>query len=181
MDKENIVYHTHTHTHTHTHNGILLRHKKTEILPFAATCMGWDGITLLEISQKKTNASWYHLYMGSKKYNILVDITDTKQTQIYSRNERLPVRMEEEQHRGRGVGVQTPGWKAQGCIVQGREYSQHFVMTINEKQPLKIVIKEVLKDSRWESWIPETGQGIRNAIFSFSFWEITFLKKLLPW
>lgn len=42
--------------------------------------------------------------MGSKKYNILVDITDTKQTQIYSRNERSPVRMEEEQHRGRLLG-----------------------------------------------------------------------------
>ena len=34
----NMVYtHTHTHTHTHTENGILLSHKKNEILSFATT------------------------------------------------------------------------------------------------------------------------------------------------
>ena len=47
--------HTHTHTHPHTHNGILLSHKKNEIMPFAATWMELEIIILSEISQKKTN------------------------------------------------------------------------------------------------------------------------------
>ena len=41
--------------------------------------------------------------------------------------------------------MQNPEWKAQGCIVQGREYSQYFVIIISEKQPLKIVSKKFLK------------------------------------
>ena len=45
--------HTHTHTRTHarTHNGILLSHKKNEIMPFAATWMELEGIIPSEISQ----------------------------------------------------------------------------------------------------------------------------------
>ena len=39
--------------HTHTHNGILLRHKENEILPFATTWMDLEGIMISEISQKK--------------------------------------------------------------------------------------------------------------------------------
>ena len=49
--------------------------KKNEILPFAATWMDLEGITLSELSQKKVNTVWYHLYMESKKYNKLVNIT----------------------------------------------------------------------------------------------------------
>ena len=47
------------------YNGILLSHKKNEILPFAATQMDLEGIMLSEISQ--TNTGWYHLYGESKK------------------------------------------------------------------------------------------------------------------
>ena len=43
-----------THTHTHTHTGILLAHKKNEILPFATTWMDSEGIMLSE-SQTKIN------------------------------------------------------------------------------------------------------------------------------
>ena len=58
MDKEDVVY---------THNGILLIHKMNEILPFAATKIDLKGIMLSEISQRKTNTIWYHLYVESEK------------------------------------------------------------------------------------------------------------------
>ena len=43
----------------HMDNGILLSHKKNEILSFAATWMDLDGIMLREIRQRKTNAILY--------------------------------------------------------------------------------------------------------------------------
>ena len=46
MNKEDVV---------HICNGILLSHKKNEILPFATTWMDLEGITLSEINQTKTN------------------------------------------------------------------------------------------------------------------------------
>ena len=53
MDKEDVRY-----THTHTHNGILLSHKKNEIMPFAATGMDLEIINLSEVSQ--TEKDKYH-------------------------------------------------------------------------------------------------------------------------
>ena len=46
MDKEDVV---------HIYNGILLSHKKNEIMPFAATCMDLGIVKLSEVSQTKTN------------------------------------------------------------------------------------------------------------------------------
>ena len=46
MAKEDVV---------HIYNGILLSHKKNEILPFAATWMYLENIILSEVSQTKTN------------------------------------------------------------------------------------------------------------------------------
>ena len=40
--------------HAHTHNEILLSHKKNEIVPFATTWMDLNGVTLSEVSQRKT-------------------------------------------------------------------------------------------------------------------------------
>ena len=41
----------------HIHNGILLSHKKDKIMPFAATWMELEILTLSEASQeRKTNA-----------------------------------------------------------------------------------------------------------------------------
>ena len=53
MDKED-AYGIHTHTHAHTidyYSAI----KRSEIMPFAATCMGLEIIILSEVSQRKTN------------------------------------------------------------------------------------------------------------------------------
>ena len=41
--------------YTHTHNGILLSHKKNEIMPFAAIWMDSEIVILSEVSQTKTN------------------------------------------------------------------------------------------------------------------------------
>ena len=57
MDKEDVV---------HIYNGILLCHKKEEIMPFAATWMDLEIVILSEVSQTKTNII-YCLYVESKK------------------------------------------------------------------------------------------------------------------
>ena len=62
----------------HTHNGILLSHKKEWNCAIHST-MDLEGIILSEINKRKTNAVWYHLYVESKKYNKLVNITKKKQ------------------------------------------------------------------------------------------------------
>ena len=46
MDKEDVVY---------IYNGILLSHKKNEIMPCAATWMDLEIIILSEVSQTKMN------------------------------------------------------------------------------------------------------------------------------
>ena len=50
MDKEDVV---------HIYNGILLSHKKNEIMPFAATWMDLEIIILSEVSQKEKDK--YHM------------------------------------------------------------------------------------------------------------------------
>jgi len=40
------MWYTHVHTHTHTHTGILLSHKKKEILPFVKTQKNLEGSML---------------------------------------------------------------------------------------------------------------------------------------
>ena len=58
MNKEDVVY---------IYNRILLSHKKNEILPFEATWMDLEVITLSEISQRRTNM--ISLVCGIKKIN----------------------------------------------------------------------------------------------------------------
>ena len=49
--------------------------KKSKILSSAATWMDLEDIMLSEISQRKKNTVWYDLYVESKQYNKLVNIT----------------------------------------------------------------------------------------------------------
>ena len=55
MDKEDVV---------HIYSGILLSHKKSEIMPFAATWMQLEIIILSEVSQRKHGI----IYMWNLKY-----------------------------------------------------------------------------------------------------------------
>ena len=54
MDKEEVV---------HIYNGILLSHKKNKIMPFAATWMDPEIITVREASQKEEDISYYITYI----------------------------------------------------------------------------------------------------------------------
>ena len=72
-----IFMHVYTHTyvcaHTHTHTGILLSHKKIEILSFVAMWINLKNMMLNKINQRrKTKTIQYYLYGKSKiiKINI---------------------------------------------------------------------------------------------------------------
>ena len=47
-------------------------------MPFATKWMNLEGIRLSEVSQRKTNAVCYHLYVESKKQRKLVNIKKKK-------------------------------------------------------------------------------------------------------
>ena len=51
----------------HIHNGVLLGHKKNEVLPFVTAWMDLGDIMLNEISWGKTNTIWFHLYVEYKE------------------------------------------------------------------------------------------------------------------
>ena len=59
-------YDWYTQTLTRTQNGILLSHKKNEIMPFAATWMDVEILILSEVRKRKKNTIMYHLYVESK-------------------------------------------------------------------------------------------------------------------
>ena len=57
MDKEVMV---------HIYNEYYSAIKKNEVMPFSETWMDLEIIILSEVSQRKTNIIWYHLYAESK-------------------------------------------------------------------------------------------------------------------
>ena len=61
MDKEKVV---------HIYNGILLNHKKNEIISFAATRMNLESIVLSEVSQTEKKKSYDITYMWNFKNTI---------------------------------------------------------------------------------------------------------------
>ena len=64
------------------YSGILLNHKKGEMMPSAATWMDLEIIILSEVRQRKTDAIWHHLHVESKTQNELIyetnRLTDTE-------------------------------------------------------------------------------------------------------
>ena len=82
----------------HTYNGILAI-EKNEILPFVTTWTDLESIKPSEISQKKTNTVWFHLYVGSKKQNKWTNITKEKQNQAQNKQ----VVAQGEAYRGREI------------------------------------------------------------------------------
>ena len=66
------------------HSGAFLSHKKNEVLPCATAWLDLEGITLSEMSQRKTNTLGCHLYMESKKKKAN-EQTKQKQTQDIER------------------------------------------------------------------------------------------------
>ena len=51
------------------YNGILFNHKRNEILPFVTTWIDLEDIMVSEISQRKTNTTWFYWYVESKTQN----------------------------------------------------------------------------------------------------------------
>jgi len=64
--------------HTYVFNGILLSHKKNKIMLFAATWIDIEIIILNEVSQRKKNVTWNHLYVESKKKKKMVQMNRSR-------------------------------------------------------------------------------------------------------
>ena len=64
MEKNIIDIHVQRYLYTNMEYSIM---RKKEILPFATAWMALDSIMLSEISQRKSNTAWYHLFVESKK------------------------------------------------------------------------------------------------------------------
>ena len=76
--------------------------------------------------QIKTSTVWCNVYVESEKYNKLVN-TQKNAADEWGGGKR--------QYKGGGVGGHKPLGvrQAQGCIVQHRESSQCFVITVNRR------------------------------------------------
>ena len=92
-----------------------------------------DGLMLSEISQREANTMWYHSYVGSKKYNTLVDITNKKSHRYREKNSGYQWKEENDEGKYKGRELRSTNYKKklQGYIIQHEEYSQYFIITIN--------------------------------------------------
>ena len=82
--------------------------KKNKIMPFAATWMKLEILILSEISPRKTNSIWYHLYVESKTGTDKPIYGTETDSQTWIADLWLP--------RGRGEEV---GWVASSGLTDG--------------------------------------------------------------
>jgi len=73
MDREDVV---------HVYSGILFSHEKEGHPATATTLMDHEGITLSKISQAKTNSVGLHLYVKSKK----TELIETENRVVFTRD-----------------------------------------------------------------------------------------------
>ena len=59
--------------------------KKNEIMPFAASWVDLEIVILSQESQRKTNITWYYLYVESKKNDTSKLIYTAEMTQRYKK------------------------------------------------------------------------------------------------
>ena len=60
-------------------------------MPLAVTWIDSEGIMLSDMCQSQTNAVLYHLYVESKLYNKLVNVTQVERTNSSSKWGKEPV------------------------------------------------------------------------------------------
>ena len=68
--------HTHIQTDRYTHNGIIHSRKEQNLVMCDNTDEPW-GYYVTEINQRKTNTTWVHLYVESKRENKQANKTET--------------------------------------------------------------------------------------------------------
>ena len=85
MDKEDVAS-----ICIHTHNGILLRHSKSEILPFVTAWMHLEGITLCEIMQRQISHDFtFILNLRNKTKQNENRLIDTENKPAVARKEEV--------------------------------------------------------------------------------------------
>ena len=90
LDSEEVVY---------IHNGILLSHKKDDIMPFAATWMELETLILSEVSQKKKDK--YHMISLISGIEYLAQMNLSTEKKILDLENRLVVAKVEREGVGR--------------------------------------------------------------------------------
>ena len=106
-----------TQTHTMEYYSAI---KRNEIVPFAATWMDLEGITLSEISQTERQILYDVTYVQNlKKYNKVVNIT--KRSRLTYIENKLVVTSGERERRG-NIGVGEQEVQTIGCKIGSRIY-----------------------------------------------------------
>ena len=132
------------------YDGILFSHKNEEIFPFVITFMDLESTMLREITQRKTNTIWSHLYVAFKNLN-----QKTKQQQTHSKRDQI-CGYQRQGVRWRGVEMEEGGWNVQIFTYKLNQYqecktiyySEHCQMIHRRRwmfaEPILVIISQYL-------------------------------------